>query len=150
MFVYNCSTQDSIEQFWLSSLLSSRQSSLLRCHLLERRGQLPWNKITHAQQFTTTIYQQAFSSNESSFSRAVRTRRSQRTASMVSIHCDGNCSIQWSDDDDNDDDDDGDVCNLVTSTAVVDCCHDNSSSSSTGSLQSKQFSRSSLCHLHEL
>ena len=41
-YVYNCRTQHSIEQFWQSSLLSSRQllSSLRRCCLQEGRGQL--------------------------------------------------------------------------------------------------------------
>jgi len=36
--VHNCHTQHSTEQFWLSSLLSSRQTSELRCCLLEGRG----------------------------------------------------------------------------------------------------------------
>jgi len=32
--VHNCRTQHSTEQFWLSSLLSSRQAPKLRCCLL--------------------------------------------------------------------------------------------------------------------
>jgi len=59
MTVYNCSTQDSTEQFWWSSLLSSRQSSLLRCCLLERRGQLQWTRLhmlsNLQQQFTSKL-----------------------------------------------------------------------------------------------
>jgi len=37
--VHNCRTQYSTEQFWLFSLLTCRQPSLLRCCLLDRRGQ---------------------------------------------------------------------------------------------------------------
>jgi len=36
--LYNCRTQHSTDQFWLSSLLSSRQAPELRCSLLEGRG----------------------------------------------------------------------------------------------------------------
>jgi len=32
MIVHNCVTQCSTEQFWYSSVLSSRQSSQLRCN----------------------------------------------------------------------------------------------------------------------
>ena len=38
IIVHNCHTQHSTEQFWLSSLLSSRQAPELRCCLLEGRG----------------------------------------------------------------------------------------------------------------
>jgi len=38
IIVHNCRTQHSTEQLWLSSLLSSRQASELRCCLLEWRG----------------------------------------------------------------------------------------------------------------
>jgi len=38
IIVHNCSTQHSTEQFWLSSFLSSRLASELRCCLLEGRG----------------------------------------------------------------------------------------------------------------
>jgi len=38
IFVHNCCTQHSTQQFWLSSLLSSRQAPELRCGLLEGRG----------------------------------------------------------------------------------------------------------------
>jgi len=34
-----CSTRHNTEQFWQSSLLSSRHSSLLRCRLLQGRAQ---------------------------------------------------------------------------------------------------------------
>ena len=38
IIVHNCRTQHSMEQFWLSSLLTSRQASQLRYCLLEGRG----------------------------------------------------------------------------------------------------------------
>jgi len=38
IIVHNCRTQHSIEQFWLPSLLSSRQAPELRCCLLEGTG----------------------------------------------------------------------------------------------------------------
>jgi len=39
IIVHNCHTQYSTEQFWLFSLLTSRQPSSLRCCLMEGRGQ---------------------------------------------------------------------------------------------------------------
>jgi len=41
MTVHNCRTQYNTEQFWLFSLLTSRQSSQLSCCLLEGRGKYP-------------------------------------------------------------------------------------------------------------
>jgi len=38
MIVHICVTQYSTEQFWWSSLLSSRQLSLIRCCLMEGRS----------------------------------------------------------------------------------------------------------------
>jgi len=38
IIVHNCCTQNNTEQFWQSSVLTSRQSSLLRCRLLDRKG----------------------------------------------------------------------------------------------------------------
>jgi len=87
--------------------------------------------------FITEIYQCAFSSSLSAFTTAFCTHRSQRTASTVSIHCDGNCSIQWQED-------------FAASELDVDCCHDNCSSSNIGSLQPAQFSTDSPHYLHAL
>jgi len=44
--VHRSHTQHSTEQFWLSSLLFSRQATELRCCLLEVRGQP--NVLKHA------------------------------------------------------------------------------------------------------
>jgi len=51
--VHNCCTQHSTEQFWLFSLLNSRQSSQLRCHLLEMSGPTCYKIHTQTHRNTT-------------------------------------------------------------------------------------------------